>query len=173
MPCLSCGMWDLVPLRDWAQGPLPWEHGVLATGPPGKSSGLHVKGRGCSPWKVQSAARGLRGRHQIQLKTGEQTAWWDGLGMWSEQRYHRQGDSFGKIIQVYLFAKGLWKSISGNGALIKDRETHAKRRKWNAHTHIQDIYMPFMCLPQKAHSYKGHTSTCRVEKQTHWPDDQN
>ena len=58
------------------------------------------------------------------------------LGMWSEQRYHRQGDSFGKIIQVYLFAKGLWKSISGNGALIKDRETHAKRRKWNAHTHI-------------------------------------
>ena len=89
------------------------------------------------------------------------------LGMWSEQRYHRQGDSFGKIIQVYLFAKGLWKSISGNGALIKDRETHAKRRKWNAHTHIQDIYMPFMCLPQKAHSYKGHTSTCIVEKQTH------
>ena len=79
VPCLSCGMWDLVPLRDWAQGPLPWEHGVLATGTPGKSSGLHVKGRGCSPWKVQSAARGLRGRHQIQLKTGEQTAWWDGL----------------------------------------------------------------------------------------------
>ena len=68
------------------------------------------------------------------------------LGMWSEQRYHRQGDSFGKIIQVYLFAKDLWKSISGNGALIKDRETHAKRRKWNAHTHIHThTYRIYTC----------------------------
>ena len=38
-PSLSCGMWDLV---CWSgiepgQGPLNWEHRVLATGPPGKS----------------------------------------------------------------------------------------------------------------------------------------
>lgn len=76
--------------------------------------------------------------------------------MWSDQRYHRQGDSFGKIIQVYLFAKGLWKSISGNGALIKDRETHAKRRKWNAHTHTYRIYTCPSCVsPRKLFLTRG------------------
>ena len=33
----SCGLWDLVPWPGREPGPLPWEHGVLATGPPGKS----------------------------------------------------------------------------------------------------------------------------------------
>ena len=32
-----CGPWDLVPWPGLNPGPLPWEHGVLATGPPGKS----------------------------------------------------------------------------------------------------------------------------------------
>ena len=30
-------MWDLVPRPDMEPGPLNWEHGVLAAGPPGKS----------------------------------------------------------------------------------------------------------------------------------------
>ena len=34
---LSCSMWDLVPDQRSKLGPLHWEHGVLATGPPGKS----------------------------------------------------------------------------------------------------------------------------------------
>ena len=35
----SCGMWDLSSLtRDRTQAPLHWDHGVLATGPPGKFS---------------------------------------------------------------------------------------------------------------------------------------
>ena len=33
---LSCAMWDPVPQLGMEPGPLPWEHGVLATGPPGK-----------------------------------------------------------------------------------------------------------------------------------------
>ena len=37
VPGLCCGMWDLVPDQGSNLGPLPWEHGVLATGPPGKS----------------------------------------------------------------------------------------------------------------------------------------
>ena len=35
-----CGPWDLVPWPGLNPGPLPWEHGVLATGPPGKSPHL-------------------------------------------------------------------------------------------------------------------------------------
>ena len=34
---LSCNMWDLVPWPGVEPRPLHWEHGVLATGPPGKS----------------------------------------------------------------------------------------------------------------------------------------
>ena len=34
---LSCRMWGLVPWRGIEPGPLHWEQGVLATGPPGKS----------------------------------------------------------------------------------------------------------------------------------------
>ena len=34
---LSCGMWDLVPCPGIKPGPLHWECGLLATGPPGKS----------------------------------------------------------------------------------------------------------------------------------------
>ena len=34
---LSCSMWDLVPRPVVELGPLHWEWGVLATGPPGKS----------------------------------------------------------------------------------------------------------------------------------------
>ena len=36
---LSCGVWDLVPTQDQGSnpGPLHWEPGVLATGPPGIS----------------------------------------------------------------------------------------------------------------------------------------
>ena len=30
----SWGMWDLVPYQGLTLGPLYWEHGVLATGPP-------------------------------------------------------------------------------------------------------------------------------------------
>ena len=37
MQILSCGMWDLVPSPGSNPGPLYWEHGVLATGSPGKS----------------------------------------------------------------------------------------------------------------------------------------
>ena len=33
----SCGVWDLAPLPGTEPGPLHWECGVLATGPPGKS----------------------------------------------------------------------------------------------------------------------------------------
>ena len=40
LPCAelsySCGMWDLVPCQGLNLGPLHWEYGVLATGPPGK-----------------------------------------------------------------------------------------------------------------------------------------
>ena len=32
-----CGMWDLLPWRELKPGPLHWEHGVLATGPPENS----------------------------------------------------------------------------------------------------------------------------------------
>ena len=35
--CLSCGMWGLVPQPGIEPGPLHWEQGVLAIGPPGKS----------------------------------------------------------------------------------------------------------------------------------------
>ena len=38
-PHLSCGMWDLVPWPGIEPWPLHWEHGVLATRPPGKSQG--------------------------------------------------------------------------------------------------------------------------------------
>ena len=46
-PSLSCGMWDLYLqhvrssslTRDGTWGPLPWECGILATGPLGKSLG--------------------------------------------------------------------------------------------------------------------------------------
>ena len=34
---LRCGTWDLVPCQGLNPGPLHWELGVLATGPPGKS----------------------------------------------------------------------------------------------------------------------------------------
>ena len=37
VPGLSCGTWDLVPDQGSNPDPLHWEHGVLATGPPGKS----------------------------------------------------------------------------------------------------------------------------------------
>ena len=37
MQTLSCSMWDLVPWPGIEPGPLHWECGVLATGPPGKS----------------------------------------------------------------------------------------------------------------------------------------
>ena len=49
---LHCSMWDrhvnscLIhvgsssPIRDWTPDPLPWESGVLATGPPGNSQGM-------------------------------------------------------------------------------------------------------------------------------------
>ena len=37
MKTLSCGIWDLVPDRGLNPGPLHWEQGVLAPGPPGKS----------------------------------------------------------------------------------------------------------------------------------------
>ena len=37
MPGLSCGTQDLVPDQGLNLGSLHWEHGVLATGPPGKS----------------------------------------------------------------------------------------------------------------------------------------
>ena len=33
---LSCSVWDLVPDLGWNLGPLHWQHGILATGPPGK-----------------------------------------------------------------------------------------------------------------------------------------
>ena len=33
----SCGMWDLIPEKGLNLGPLHWELGVLAPGPPGKS----------------------------------------------------------------------------------------------------------------------------------------
>ena len=59
----SCGMWtnflvvtcehlvvacvqDLVPWQGWCPGPLHWEHGVLPTGPPGKSLYSHFKNVG-------------------------------------------------------------------------------------------------------------------------------
>ena len=35
-PGLSWGTWDLVPDQGWSPGPLHWEPGVLAAGPPGK-----------------------------------------------------------------------------------------------------------------------------------------
>ena len=35
--CLSWGVWDLVPWPRIKPGPLHWDHGVLATGPPEKS----------------------------------------------------------------------------------------------------------------------------------------
>ena len=38
-PGLSCGMWALVPQPGIEPRPLHWEHGVLTTGPPGKSGG--------------------------------------------------------------------------------------------------------------------------------------
>ena len=41
MQILSCGMWDLVPDQGLNQGPLDWEHGVLATGSPEKSLHFH------------------------------------------------------------------------------------------------------------------------------------
>ena len=34
---VSCDLWDPFPDKGWNPGPLHWEHGVLATGPPGKS----------------------------------------------------------------------------------------------------------------------------------------
>jgi len=37
MGTLSCGMWDLFTDQGSNPGPLHWEHGALATGPPGKS----------------------------------------------------------------------------------------------------------------------------------------
>ena len=37
MRTLSSSMWDLVPWPGIEPGPLHWKHGVLATGPPGKS----------------------------------------------------------------------------------------------------------------------------------------
>ena len=33
----SCSMWDLVPDQGLNSGALHWNHGVLTTGPPGKS----------------------------------------------------------------------------------------------------------------------------------------
>ena len=46
VPGLSCSMWDLVPDQGSNPDPLHWEHGVLATGPPGKSLGVCLKGTG-------------------------------------------------------------------------------------------------------------------------------
>ena len=40
---LSCSMWDLVPDQGSNLGPLHWELGVLATGPPGKSQQFLIK----------------------------------------------------------------------------------------------------------------------------------
>ena len=40
---LRCSMWDLVPCQGLNPGPLHWELGVLATGPPGKSHSLFFK----------------------------------------------------------------------------------------------------------------------------------
>ena len=51
VPRLSCSTWGLLwlqhvgsssPTRDQTPGPLHWEHGVLATGPLGKSSRMTV-----------------------------------------------------------------------------------------------------------------------------------
>ena len=36
VPGLSCALWDPVPQLGMEPSPLPWEHGVLAAGPPGK-----------------------------------------------------------------------------------------------------------------------------------------
>ena len=41
---LSCGMWDLIDNQGSNPGPLHWELGVLATGPPGKSSVIFFLG---------------------------------------------------------------------------------------------------------------------------------
>ena len=45
MRTLSCSMWDLIPCWGIELGPLHWEHGVLATGPPGKSQLLLLTGK--------------------------------------------------------------------------------------------------------------------------------
>ena len=44
----SCSMWDLVPQPRIEPRPPAWEHGVLATGPPGspKRCNLHSKATG-------------------------------------------------------------------------------------------------------------------------------
>ena len=39
---LSCGMWDVFPEQGLNLGHLHWDHGVLATGPPGKSLSFFV-----------------------------------------------------------------------------------------------------------------------------------
>ena len=39
---LSCSIWDLVPRPGIESGPLHWERGILATGPPRKSSKLYI-----------------------------------------------------------------------------------------------------------------------------------
>ena len=39
---VGCGMWELVPCPGIEPSPLHWEHGILATGPPGKSSNRNV-----------------------------------------------------------------------------------------------------------------------------------
>ena len=41
--CFSCSMWDRVPWPRMNLGPMCWEHGILATGPPGKSPHCHFK----------------------------------------------------------------------------------------------------------------------------------
>lgn len=56
--------------------------------------------------------------------------------------------------------------IDWNGALIKD-QGHGKRGGVKlTHTHTYTGYDALQYAPQKAHSYKGHTSICIVEKQT-------
>ena len=42
MPTLNCSMWGLVPWPGMEPGPLHWKHGILVTGPPGKSSYLYL-----------------------------------------------------------------------------------------------------------------------------------
>ena len=54
MPGLSCSMWDLFPDQGCNPGPLHWEHGILATGPPGKPQGVGLlRGKGVASGESQ------------------------------------------------------------------------------------------------------------------------
>lgn len=70
---LSCSRWELVPWPGMHSGPLPWEWGILATGPPGKCphredfflipgafSSFILGNRGSGCWFI-SEARGQKG----------------------------------------------------------------------------------------------------------------